>query len=32
MPRPRMFLLALLVAQTWWDHQRQRQEAAVDVA
>jgi hypothetical protein len=32
MPRRQMFLLALLAVPTWSDHQRQRPEAAVDVA
>ena len=30
--QPRMFLLALLVVPTYWDRQRQRPEAAGDVA
>jgi hypothetical protein len=30
--QPRRFLLALLAVPTYWDHQRQRPEAAVDVA
>jgi hypothetical protein len=32
MPRRLMLLLVLLAVPTYWDHQRQRPEVAVDVA